>query len=179
VDGFAQQAAPIFADLISKDFHPRRMVDVGCGTGALIQALTATGCECKGLEYADAAIKTCQARGLNVRKFDIESEIVETTSGEFDVVTSMEVGEHLPKEKADRYIVLLTSLAPVVIYTAAIPGQGGSDHVNEQPHEYWIEKFERRGYRYEKGQSERWRKETKEREMPYFYSDNIMIFQKR
>jgi cyclopropane fatty-acyl-phospholipid synthase-like methyltransferase len=179
VDNFAQQAAPIFVDLIQRELKPQRVVDVGCGTGALLLALTKAGCQCQGLEYAEAALKICQERGLTVTKFDIENENVGQGLGTFDLVTSMEVGEHLPASKADKYIDLLTSLAPTVLYTAAIPGQGGGDHVNEQPHEYWIEKYQQRGFTYDKERAERWRKETKERGMPYFYSDNIMIFFKK
>lgn len=178
VDKYAQEAAPIFVDMITREFAPKRVIDVGCGTGALLNALKNAGCECFGLEYAEAALAICKSRGLNVQKFDIEKENVGEGLGQFDLVTSMEVGEHLPASKADRYIDLLTSLSSTVLYTAAIPGQGGGDHVNEQPHEYWIEKYQQRGFQYDKERAERWRKETKERGMPYFYSDNIMIFHK-
>lgn len=41
----------------------------------------------------------------------------------------------------------LCALAPVVLFSAAAPGQGGLGHVNEQWPAYWVERFERHGYR--------------------------------
>jgi len=50
----------------------------------------------------------------------------------FDLAVSMEVAEHLPEQVSEPYIDLLTRLSRVVVFTAARPGLGGSDHVNEQ-----------------------------------------------
>src|SRR5690606_11269946 len=64
----------------------------------------------------------------------------------FDLAMSLEVAEHLPAAAADSFVSLLTSTADCVFFSAAIPGQGGVSHLNEQPHRYWAEKFARRGY---------------------------------
>lgn len=74
--------------------------------------------------------------------------------GRFDLVISSEVAEHLPEEKAQIFITNLTNHASSIIYfTAAEPGQGGVDHINEQPHEYWIEKFNLNGFIFLKDKS--------------------------
>lgn len=108
------------------------------------------------MEYAEAALKFCRERRLDVAKFDLERNDFEH-SRSFDVAVSMEVAEHLPESVADRYLDLLTRLSPVIVFTAATPGQGGTDHVNEQPHSYWIEKYRDRGFEHLTETSLRWR----------------------
>jgi SAM-dependent methyltransferase len=179
VEGPAAQAAPVFARLISSELRPRRIVDVGCGTGALLEALGRTGCECLGLEYAEAALEICRARGVTVKRFDLEKANRWRRLKGCDVAISMEVGEHLPESAADRYVGLLTSLAPVIVFTAAHPGQGGADHLNEQPMSYWVAKFGARGYGSDQETTTRWRRQLEAGQVPKFYSDNLMIFRRR
>src|SRR5262249_43904135 len=65
----------------------------------------------------------------------------------FDLAVSLEVAEHLPDTSADAFVRLLTSLAPVVLFSAAVPCQGGTHHLNEQWPDYWAARFESCGYR--------------------------------
>src|SRR5207249_1896576 len=64
----------------------------------------------------------------------------------YDLVMSLEVGEHLPSESAETLVDTVTQLGPVVMFSAAIPFQGGTNHVNEQWPEYWVHLFQERGY---------------------------------
>jgi hypothetical protein len=64
----------------------------------------------------------------------------------FDLAMSLEVAEHLPKESAEKFIKELTLLSDVVLFSAAIPGQGGTHHINEQYPEYWAEIFKQQKY---------------------------------
>ena len=82
---------------------------------------------------------------VTVLKFDLERDNLKDTRT-FDVAISMEVAEHLPEKIADRYVDLLTGLSNIIVFTAAYPGQGGDDHVNEQPALYWISKFQARAF---------------------------------
>ena len=66
---------------------------------------------------------------------------------QFELAACLEVAEHIPETSASHLIDELTGCAPVVLFSAAIPGQGGTQHVNEQWPEYWRELFGRRGYR--------------------------------
>jgi hypothetical protein len=130
------------------------------------------------LEYSRAGLKACGQRGLEVYQFNIEESDQRKDLGNFDLVVCVEVAEHLSAECADSLVDLLVRFAPRVMFTAATPGQGGYDHVNEQPHEYWIAKFEKRGYRMLREIAERWRSEWKESDVAAFYSNNIMVFEK-
>jgi hypothetical protein len=64
----------------------------------------------------------------------------------FDLAISLEVAEHLPVASAAKFIESLTELAPAILFSAAIPFQGGSSHLNEQWPEYWASLFSRHGY---------------------------------
>jgi hypothetical protein len=64
----------------------------------------------------------------------------------FDLAICLEVAEHLRKQSATRLVADLASLAPVVVFSAAVPGQGGLHHVNEQWPSYWAALFAGHGY---------------------------------
>jgi SAM-dependent methyltransferase len=64
----------------------------------------------------------------------------------FDLVQSLEVAEHLSAEHAEIFIDNLVRHGDVILFSAAVPHQGGEHHVNEQPPEYWRKRFADRGY---------------------------------
>jgi len=64
----------------------------------------------------------------------------------FDLVVSLEVAEHIPHASADTFVDSLVRHGDIVLFSAAIPGQGGTFHVNEQWPEYWGKRFKARGY---------------------------------
>jgi hypothetical protein len=88
----------------------------------------------------------------------------------------MEVAEHLPASVAGSFVALLCRAAHAVVFTAAVPGQGGSDHVNEQPREYWIARFDARGFAYDGDRTERWREQWRGAGVCRWYHENLMIF---
>jgi len=85
--------------------------------------LKRNGLEVRGLEYSDAGIARCREKGVDVEKFDLETE--EAIHGSWDVTVSFEVAEHLPESLADNYIRVISQFSPVVIMSAATVGQGG------------------------------------------------------
>ncbi len=178
IEGPAARSAGRIAQSIFDDFTVTQVIDVGCGTGALLQALRDRGCEVFGLEYAEAAFKYCRARRLNVAKFDLEKdEFYDART--FDLAISMEVAEHLPEIVADRYVDLLTRFSSIIVFTAAPPGQGGVDHVNEQPPSYWINNFGSVASSTLRSSSQRWRETWKASgDVESWYYQNLMIFRR-
>ncbi len=177
VDAAAVASAEVIAESICRDLRPRSVIDVGCGAGALLVALRGQGAAVTGLEYSAAGLEICRERKLDVRRFDLEKD--ELDSGEsFEVAVSMEVAEHLPERVADRYVALLARLAPCVVFTAAPPGQGGTDHVNEQPRSYWVEKFRHHSFEARAELEGKWSGEWKRRGVVGWYWMNLMVFQK-
>ena len=149
---YAQQApgslesARIVAAHIAELLTPRRVIDVGCGLGGWLLALSETGAqEVRGIDgdhvdrsklHIDPACFT--AVDLS-RPFRID--------GRFDLTICIEVAEHIPHTHSEDLVDALCAAAPVVLFSAALPGQGGNGHVNEQWPEYWSRRFHQRGFR--------------------------------
>lgn len=177
LDTVASESTPVMAATIERLFKPNSVIDVGCGAGTLLAQLKKDGLEVKGLEYSDAGIARCREKGVHVEKFDLESD--ETVQGSSDVTVSFEVAEHLPESLAENYVRVISQFSPIVIMSAATVGQGGHDHVNEQPHEYWIKKMQTRGFDYDRKSSQQVREEWAGKGVAYWYVNNTMIFRRR
>jgi hypothetical protein len=67
-------------------------------------------------------------------------------SESYDLAISVEVAEHLSKERAEALIGRLTEAADVIVFSAAVPMQGGTHHINEHPQSYWISLFDSAGF---------------------------------
>ena len=67
-------------------------------------------------------------------------------SRRFDLAMSVEVAEHLPAARAASFVGTLARLADVVLFSAAVPGQSGTFHINEQWPTYWISLFAENGF---------------------------------
>jgi SAM-dependent methyltransferase len=176
IDAEALTASNAMAQTIVQHFKPGTLVDVGCGTGAFLAAVRDRSVQTFGLEYSAAGLEYCAKRNLNVHRFDLASASPPPVP-RCDVCTSFEVAEHLPPELADRFMETLVVLAGTVILTAATPGQGGAGHINEQPHQYWIDKAKAHGLVFEESLSNHWREEWRSANLPFWYANNVMIFQ--
>ena len=80
----------------------------------------------------------------NFKEYDLEKFY--KSSRKYDLAISLEVAEHLSFVSADKFVASLTGLSNTLIFSAAIPYQGGQNHINEQKPEYWIKKFGDKGY---------------------------------
>lgn len=174
VDPIMVRSADAMAASIQRELQPESLIDVGCGTGALMLALERLGVRCTGFDQASAALEHCRARGLSVRRLDIVHDPLPDEHA--DVAVSTEVAEHLPESASERFVELLTSVAPVVVMSAALPGTGGKDHVNEQPSEYWIAKFAARGFAHDRALGARVREEWRDAGVDPIYFKSLMIF---
>jgi SAM-dependent methyltransferase len=174
VDPIMVGSAEAMAASIHRELQPRSLIDVGCGTGALMLSLERLGVRCTGFDQASAALEHCRGRGLSVRRLDIVHDPLPHERA--DVAVSTEVAEHLPESAAERFVELLASLAPVVVMSAALPGTGGKDHVNEQPSEYWIAKFAARGFEHDRSLSTRLRGEWRDAGVDAIYFKSLLIF---
>ncbi len=178
VEGPAVASSATMAGSLFRLFAPATVVDVGCGTGALLAAFRDRGCSAFGLEYSKAGLARCRERGLDVQRFDLEHDSF-PADRRFDLAVSVEVAEHLPERIADRYVDLLARLAPTVVFTAAPPGQEGADHVNLQEKQYWIDKFTTRGMRHDSAESERLARTWRDAgDVQSWYCDNLMLFRR-
>jgi len=137
----ASVVLPIVVDLL----QPKSIVDIGCGLGAWLAIAREVGItDVLGIdgEYVDR--QTLQIPEECFVSMDFSNP--STIENQFDLAISLEVAEHIPKESAVALVDFTTSLAPVVLFAAAVPGQGGAGHVNEQWPDYWCKHFAVRGY---------------------------------
>lgn len=127
--------------IVRELFSFDRVVDFGCGIGGWLAAAQELGAkEIRGFEgpwilQADTVVpKECiQIANLAEETFDLGKR--------YDLALTIEVAEHLPETAADGFVKTLVSASDRVLFSAALPGQGGLGHVNEQPLAYWVEKF--------------------------------------
>lgn len=176
IDQYMLHAASVISgSILSRWPDVRSVLDVGCGTGALLAELSRRGVSGIGLEKSAEAIRVCKERGVDVRTHDLEAG--GPSPYRVDLVISTEVAEHLPESLADTFIDFLTASGPRVVMTAATPGQGGTDHVNEQPHEYWIAKMSDRGFTFDATTTTAWRETWRRAEIDQSYVRNVMVFE--
>lgn len=121
-------------------------LDVGCGHGTWTKVLLDLGVDATGVDgdYVDR-----RALMIPADRFwpvDLADTDALKTTKQVDLVVCMEVAEHLPEDVADPLISYLTASAPLVLFSAAIPRQGGTGHTNEQWQSYWLTRFKDRGF---------------------------------
>ena len=125
--------------------QPRSMIDIGCGDGSFLAVAAEFGVvERQGVEGVwidDAQLVVAPAL---VCRHDLSQSL--RCERRYDLAVSIEVAEHLPPRRAHSFVDDLTWLADVLLFSAAIPGQGGTHHVNERWQSYWAEIFARRDY---------------------------------
>jgi SAM-dependent methyltransferase len=112
------------------------VADVGCGIGTWANQFLKCGVkEVTGIDgaYVDPAMLRIPQECFYAH--DLRSPI--PIDRRYDLAVCLEVTEHLPISRADGIINDLVSLAPCVLFSAAVPGQGGTDHINEQYLSWW------------------------------------------
>jgi len=166
--GSAQVVVPRVLDLV----RPASVVDVGCGTGGWLREFLDAGVG-RGLgldgEWVDTSLLQIPKENFRRQELTQSFPAVET----FDLAVSLEVAEHLPPDAASHFVASLIQLAPVVLFSAAAPGQGGYKHLNEQWPAYWAQLFSQHGYELvDCLRPEFWNNEQVE----YWYAQNMMFY---
>jgi SAM-dependent methyltransferase len=138
-------SARVVVPLLRELFNPQSVVDVGCGVGAWLAEFRREGVEdVVGLDGAWLNPNRLRIPEQAFRVVDLSRAI--ELERRFDLCLCLEVAEHLAEEHAQQLVDSLISLAPLVVFSAAIPLQTGIHHVNEQWPHYWACRFEKRGY---------------------------------
>ena len=167
----ARAVVPVVFELV----HPKSVVDVGCGTGAWLAEFQRRGAvDILGIDGPHVPVDQLEIDPRHFLAADLTQPL--RLQKYFDLAMSLEVAEHLGPEKADQFVDSLTRLAPIVLFSAAIPFQGGEHHLNEQWPTYWAERFDKRDY----AALDPFRRLLWERsEVDWWYSQNLVLFVRR
>jgi SAM-dependent methyltransferase len=141
----AVPSAAVVVPLAMLLVKPESVVDVGCGAGAWLAAFRAAGVQrILGIDgdYVDRQSLRIPTEAF--RAADLSHEL--NVNQSFDLCVSLEVAEHLPASVAAGFVRSLVQLAPVIMFSAAVPEQTGTGHINEQWPEYWMALFAGHGY---------------------------------
>ena len=170
----AQQIVSLVMKLMSPR-QPNRVVDFGCGIGTWLCVFK----ENNVAETIGVDGDWVPQENLLIQKDDfIKADLrrLPSLDTHFDLVVSLEVAEHLPSENAETFIDVLVAHGPVILFSAAMPFQGGVDHVNERWPAYWAALFDDRGY---VAVDCLRRKVWGSDKVKWWYAQNILMFVKR
>ncbi len=121
------------------------ILDVGCGTGTWLAVAKELGVtEIVGVDTVKLDQADLKVPSANIINTDLTLPF--SLNKRFDLVTCLEVAEHLPEHAAKTLINTLVQHSDFILFSAALPGQGGQNHLNEQWPDYWQNLFEAQGY---------------------------------
>ena len=137
----AEIMLPILIDNIKFD----SVIDIGCGRGAWLSVFKDVGIDdIYGVDGSYVSVDNLLVGRTEFLSHDLSTTIQLNRS--FELVVSLEVAEHITESSSDIFVDNLVKLGDVILFSAAMVGQGGEFHVNEQPSVYWKNKFESQGY---------------------------------
>ncbi len=149
-------------------------VDLGCGVGIWLAELRHRGADVKGYDgpWVDPSALQIPTDCFERRELSEPLEV----SKRVDLAISLEVAEHLPAAVAPTFVANLVALSDLVLFSAAVPGQGGTHHVNERWPSYWRALFGLHGYQLvDLFRPTFWA----EGRIPYWYRQNTFVYVRR
>lgn len=165
------KAAEKILPIIIGWFKIKNVLDIGCGIGSWLNVVEKLGIsDFIGIDgdYVDRSLLMIPVSKFKV--YDLREPLI--LEKKFDLVISLEVAEHLPESSADIFVNSLVKHADLILFSAAIPNQGGQNHLNEKWPKYWKEKFEKLGYSfYDIIRPLIW----EDKEIEWWYRQNIFI----
>lgn len=160
--------------VIFRNYSHNSVVDFGCGTGTWLWVAKALGAKIVcGLDGAYVPKSMLMIEESEFQAVNLEQPVVLNRT--YDMAISMEVAEHLSKNAAENFVDSLCRSADLILFSAAHPGQGGDGHINEQPAEYWIDKFEARNFAAKEIRP--WFE--KDEKIEWWYRQNLLLFHRK
>lgn len=160
---------------------PKSAIDIGCGMGQWLKACSDAGIKhTTGVEgpwlKPEHMVHTPSTMLSNWDLATKDAMTMLCNMPRHELAICLEVAEHLPEEYAEKLVYALKQSSDYVLFSAAIPGQGGTGHVNEQWQSYWVELFAKAGYEcHDILRPAIW----SDRQIPFWYRQNILLFSDR
>jgi SAM-dependent methyltransferase len=141
----AERSAGVVVPLVVERFHPRSVIDLGCGAGGWLKVFREHGVE--DVLGVDGAYVRPEALRIRPEEF-VGHDLAQPLSLDrrYDVAISLEAAHYLPEGSAAVLVESLTATAPVVLFGAAVPHQPGGPAQNLQWPSWWAELFAAQGF---------------------------------
>lgn len=166
----AKEIVPLFFEF----FKPSAVLDVGCGLGTWLTVFEEHGCKIKGIDGDYVNSQDLIIDKEKFTPFDLNQAF--DLKEKFDLVISLEVAEHIFPENAESFINSICHHSDIVLFSAAVIGQEGTLHFNEQDNEYWTALFSKSGYQCVDFMRHKIWNNNK---ISWWYRQNILIFIKK
>ncbi len=142
----ASRSAGAIVPIVTEMFPGIRSVaDVGCGTGTWLHHFKLAGAtRVLGFDGGAPGTEFLEIEPNEFKTVDLRKPLL--VGERFDLATTFEVAEHLPHRWAQRFVANITGLSDLILFGAALPGQGGTLHYNERWPSYWLSHFDDMGY---------------------------------
>lgn len=132
-----QDQARNLSALLLEMYSPKSVVDLGCNDGLYLEGFWKAGCEIIGID------KYYRGNHPHIETWDLTAPL---GLRKRDLAICLEVLEHIPAEDSASVLMNLCKASDTIIFSAAVPGQGGDGHINCQPKQHWIDRFADRGF---------------------------------
>lgn len=145
VDNCALQSAEDFYDSFLNHFNINSILDVGCGRGAWLSVAKRKNIKTVfGIDgdYVDLNTLLISQKEFEKKNIELPFEL----NTKFDLVQCLEVGEHINIDKSEILVKNIINHGDFILFSAAQPGQGGTNHINEQEIKFWKKIFNNNGY---------------------------------
>ena len=157
-----------------------RYLDIGAGSGAFAAEAANQGLAVQACEHSRIGRLMVRRQGVDCRAFDLRRHPPAVLDGPFDLAYCLEVAEHVDEGLGMKLVRFAATQAPILVFTAAQPGQGGHGHVNEQPKSHWIERFAEVGLQHSEDLSVRLAAQFRRNAVVSdWLVENLMVFQRR
>jgi len=131
------------ADRLVGSMNPRTVLDVGCARGLLVQAFAVQGVDARGMDISEHAIASAHE---DVRERLVVASATEPISGPYDLVSCIEVLEHLSPADAQLSIDRMTEVTDRILFSSSPGDHDEPTHINTHPTEQWAAWFAERGF---------------------------------
>jgi glycosyltransferase involved in cell wall biosynthesis/2-polyprenyl-3-methyl-5-hydroxy-6-metoxy-1,4-benzoquinol methylase len=131
------------AERIDADLSPERVLDVGCAHGFLVEALRDRGIDAHGIDISKWAISEVPEQ---FKPYCRVGSITNELEGHYDLVTCIEVLEHLPRSVAQAAIANLCRHSDRVLFSSTSDDVDEPTHLNVETPDYWASLFADNGF---------------------------------